>query len=79
MKRIQEACICQTLHFMLKEDFGHEYAVDRVKEEVVRYKDSLERSRTKYKILEESTLPDDSVVIKIIRQYNGCPVGHYLD
>ncbi|HIR23574.1 MAG TPA: hypothetical protein IAB32_07305 [Candidatus Scatosoma pullicola] len=79
MKRIQEACICQTLHFMLKEDFGNEYAVNRVKEEVVRYKESLERSRTKYKILEESTLPDDSVVIKIIRQYNGCPVGHYLD
>ncbi len=79
MKRIQEACICQTLHFMLKEDFGHEYAVNRVKGEVVRYKESLERSRTKYKILEESTLPDDSVVIKIIRQYNGCPVGHYLD
>ena len=79
MKRIQEACICQTLHFMLKEDFGHKYAVDRVKEEGVRYKESLERSRTKYKILEESTLPDDSVVIKIIRQYNGCPVGHYLD
>ena len=23
MKRIKEACICQTLHFMLKEDVGH--------------------------------------------------------
>ena len=27
MKRIKEACICQTLHFMLKEDVGHDYAV----------------------------------------------------
>ena len=27
MKRIKAACICQTLHFMLKEDTGHDYAV----------------------------------------------------
>ena len=31
MKRIKEACICQTLHFMLKEDVGHDYAVKIVK------------------------------------------------
>ena len=31
MKRIKEACICQTLHFMLKEDVGHDYAVKLVK------------------------------------------------
>ncbi len=27
MKRVKAACICQTLHFMLKEDLGHDYAV----------------------------------------------------
>ena len=50
MKRIKEACICQTLHFMLKEDVGHDYAVKLVKEEIEKYKASLERTRTKYKI-----------------------------
>lgn len=54
MKRIKEACICQTLHFLLKEDVGHDYAVSLVKEEVEKYKASLERSRTKYRIIEET-------------------------
>ncbi|MEO2239439.1 hypothetical protein ABE547_09535 [Dorea sp. YH-dor226] len=38
MKRVKAACICQTLHFMLKEDVGHDYAVDLVKHEVEQYK-----------------------------------------
>ncbi|HIU32378.1 MAG TPA: hypothetical protein IAB66_09470, partial [Candidatus Caccousia avistercoris] len=46
MKRIQSACICQTLHFMLKEDVGRDYAVSMVKEEVEKYKHSLEKNRT---------------------------------
>ena len=40
MKRIKEACICQTLHFMLKEDVGHDYAVRIVQEEIAKYKAS---------------------------------------
>lgn len=38
MKRVKAACICQTLHFMLKEDVAHDAAVKLVKEEVVQYK-----------------------------------------
>ncbi len=34
MKRVKAACICQTLHFLLKEDVGHDYAVKMVNEEV---------------------------------------------
>ena len=30
MKRVKAACICQTLHFQLKEDVGHDYAVSLV-------------------------------------------------
>ena len=63
MKRVKAACICQTLHFMLKDDLGHDYAVQLVKAEVKKYKDSL----------------DGSVMIKIIKQYNTSPVGDYLD
>ena len=30
MKRIKAACLCQTLHFQLKEDLEHDYAVKAV-------------------------------------------------
>ena len=68
MKRVKAACICQTLHFMLKDNLGHDYAVKLVKEEV-----------EKYKIVREETQSDGSVMIKIIKQYNTSPVGDYLD
>lgn len=79
MKRVKAACICQTLHFMLKEDIGHDYAVNLVKQEVENYKKSLERNRTMYKIVDESTQPDGSIMLKVIKQYNASPVGDYLD
>ncbi|MBR2564591.1 MAG: hypothetical protein IKE29_08220 [Paenibacillus sp.] len=79
MKRVKAACICQTLHFMLKDDLEHDYAVNLVRDEVVKYKASLDRNGTKYKIVSEDTQPDDSVMIKIIKQYNSSPVGEYLD
>ena len=79
MKRIQAACICQTLHFILKEDIAHEMAVRQVQEEVAHYKRTLERNRTQYKIIEETTQPDGSIIIKIIKQNNQSPVGGYLN
>lgn len=79
MKRIQSACICQTLHFLLKDELGHEHAVKLVKEEVAQYKKTLERNRTQYKIVEEMEQPDGSMLVKVIKQYNASPVGHYLD
>ncbi len=78
MKRIKAACICQTLHFLLKEDVGHDYAVKLVNEEVEHYKQTLQRRRTQYKILEETIQPDGSIVMKIVKQYNQSPVGDYL-
>jgi hypothetical protein len=79
MKRIKAACICQTLHFMLKEDADHEWAVEQVKKEVEHYKYTMTRNHTEYKIIEETTQPDGSVIIKVIKQYNNSPVGDYLD
>ena len=79
MKRIKAACICQTLHFKLKENVGHDYALKLVQEEVSHYKQSLERNHIQYKILEENTLEDGSIMIKIIKQYNQSPVGDYLN
>ncbi len=79
MKRVKSACICQTLHFMLKEDLGHTYAAKMVREEVEKYKKSLDRNHTRYKIVEETVQDDDSIIIKIIKQYNTSPVGDYLN
>lgn len=54
MKRVKAACICQTLHFMLKEDVAHDLAARLAKEEVTQYKKALERNHTQYKIVEET-------------------------
>ncbi len=79
MKRIKAACICQTLHFQLKEDLGHDYAVKKVKEEVAHYKAIMDRSHSKYRILEETPQEDGSIIIKLIKQYNNSDVGNYFD
>ncbi len=79
MKRIHSACLLQTLHFQLKDDIPHDVAVRTVQEEVAHYKAQLERSRTKYKIDEETTQPDGSVMLKVRKQYNTSEVGAYFD
>lgn len=79
MKRVKAACITQTLHFLLKEDIGREYAKQLVQEEVKKYKNGLDKTGTKYKILSEETQEDGSVVIEIKKQYSTSPVGSYLD
>lgn len=79
MKRIKAACICQTLHFQLKEDLDHDSAVEQVRTEVAQYKRTLDRNRTQYKLIDEAEQPDGSVLVKIIKQYNSSPVGDYLN
>ncbi len=78
MKRIKAACISQTLHFLLKEDLGRDYAKKLVQEEVKKYKDGLDKSGTKYRIFSEEIQPDGSVIMEIKKQYNASPVGDYL-
>ena len=78
VKRIKAACICQTLHFQLKDDLPRDEAARKVREEVAHYKKGLEQNRTAYKLICEETQEDGSVMMKIIKQYNACPVGDYL-
>ncbi len=78
MKRVKAACICQTLHFMLKEDVGRDQAMKMASEEVEHYKKNLERNHTQYKIVEQTVQADGSIILKIIKQYNASPVGDYL-
>lgn len=79
MKRVKAACICQTLHFQLKEDIAHAEAVQMVRQEVAQYKARLDRNRIKYRIESETEQPDGSVIVKIIKQYNQCQTGEYLN
>ncbi len=80
MKRVKAACIQQTLHFMLKEDVDHDYAVRHVNEEVAQYKAKLDRTGTRYQIIEETVQPDGSIMLKIKKQYNASTsVGEYFD
>ncbi len=79
MKRVKAACICQTLHFQLKEDSPHDFAVRQVQEEVINYKRQLERNHIQHRITEEITQPDGSIIVKVIKQYNYSPVGDYLN
>lgn len=79
MKRVKAACITQTLHFMLKEDVEHDYAVRMLEEEIKKYKNGLDRAGTKYKILSEEKQDDGSVIMEIKKQYNTSSVGNYLD
>lgn len=79
MKRVKAACICQTLHFMLKDDIAHDQAVKFVEQEVDQYIKTLERNRTQYKIVDQSVQSDGSIIMKVIKQYNASPVGDYLD
>lgn len=79
MKRIQAACLEQTVHFQLKDGLSDDLARQLVKEEYEAYRIHLERRKTKYKILEEELQPDGSILIKIKKQYNDHDCGTYLD
>ncbi len=79
MKRIQSACLEQTLHFQLKEDVDHSLAVIEVQAEYQKYKQKLEKTKVLYKTMEEKVLDDGSILLKIKKQYNGYSVGNYLE
>lgn len=78
MKRIKAACICQTLHFLLKEDTEPVLAQRLVQDEVAAYRKRLEASGAKYRILSEEQQTDGSMILRIKKQYNQSPVGDYL-
>lgn len=79
MKRIQAACLLQTIHFQLKEDLGHAAAVHAVKEEVEHYKQQLARNHTKFQIVDETEQPDGSILMHIKKQYNAHKCDEYMN
>ncbi|MDY3303956.1 MAG: hypothetical protein SOW78_06735 [Clostridia bacterium] len=72
MKRVQAACILQTLVFQQKDDsyFLKEKKIALNKEEVEKYKASLEKSKTRFQIVEETEQPDGAILVRVRKQYN---------
>lgn len=72
MKRVKSACILQTLVFSQKDDIGlsRETILKLNRDELEKYKKTMERTRTRYQILDETEEADGSLVIHVRKQYN---------
>ena len=72
MKRVQAACILQTLVFQQKDDtrLSKEKKTALNKEEVEKYKASLEKNKTRFQIVEETEQPDGAILVRVRKQYN---------
>ena len=82
MKRIQSACIMQTLRFQQSSDVGFSTDVlyQRNADELNRYKEQLDKGKIRYKIDKESRQSDGSIIVRIRKEYNSsADVGKYFD
>lgn len=72
MKRVKAACIFQTLVFSQKDDqgFTKEQILRMNRDEVRRYQASLDCSRTRYQITDQSEQEDGSIIVHVRKQYN---------
>ncbi len=72
MKRVKAACILQTLVFSQKPELGLsvEDAKTVNRNEVEHYKNTLDRARTRYIIVDQTEQEDGSIVIHVKKQYN---------
>ena len=72
MKRVKAACILQTLIFQQKEDCGlsREGILHQNRGEVIRYKQNMDRTHTRYQIIREEELEDGSILVHVRIQYN---------
>lgn len=82
MKRVKAACIMQTLVFAQKPDMA--YSKERAKklneEEIEHYKATLERSKTRYQILDTAPQDDGSIIVHVRKQYNDkADVSEYFE
>lgn len=72
VKRVKAACILQTLVFAQKPEMGYskERALKINQEEIEHYKNTLERAKTRYQIVDTAEQEDGSIVVHIRKQYN---------
>ena len=82
MKRVKAACILQTLVFAQKPEMGYskERALKINLEEIEHYKATLERTKTRYQIVDTVEQEDGSVVVHVRKQYNNkADVSEYFE
>ncbi len=79
MRRVQSACLMQTILFGLKEDLPKSMAAQQVQKDVEAYKMQLKRKHTPYQIVGETLREDGSVLLKIKKQYNAYDYKEYFD
>lgn len=72
MKRVKSGCISQTLVFSQKPELGltKNEAIHANRQELTRYKVSMEHSRTKFVILDETVQDDGSILVHVKKQIN---------
>lgn len=72
MKRIKAGCIFQTLVFSQKPDMGYEreQALKLNQTEIEHYKAMMDRSRTRYQIIDTAEQEDGSIILHVRKQYN---------
>ncbi len=72
VKRVKAACILQTLIFSQKpeNDYSKEKALKLNHDDIEHYKKMLERSRTRYIIIDEAEQADGSIIVHVKKQYN---------
>ena len=80
MKRVKAACIMHTLVFSQKPEMycSKEHALSINHEEVEHYKKSLEKSRIRYQITDETEQEDGSVIVHVRKEYNKADVEEYF-
>lgn len=72
MKRVKAACILQTLVFSQKPELGfsREGALKINRDEIEHYKASLNRTGTRYQIVDTHEQEDGSIIVHVRKQYN---------
>lgn len=72
MKRVKAACILQTLVFMQKDDgfLSKNAILEANRREVERYKQTMDRTHTRYQIVSQEEQEDGSIIVRIRKQYN---------
>ena len=72
MKRVKSACILQTLVFMQNEDcgLGKNYILETNRREFEHYKQTMDRTHTRYQIVSQEEQEDGSIIVRVRKQYN---------
>lgn len=79
MKRIQAACLMQTIGFYPKNAYPTQYEKELIQKEYENYKALMDRRGTQYKILREEVQQNGAIIVELKKQNNQQPIGEYFN